>query len=135
MPADPRMLERSYGAEPVGGSKPCGCPFRRAAAPPPNLASLARRLHDSEKSAWRLLLTPVFVGGIVAIIFACLPGTPGPNQYGAGSRDLLFWGQPTPLTASVGRESKGAERCLIPTKPQCAAAKLKPLKPGRRPKG
>lgn len=48
----------------------------------PNLASLARRLHDSDKSALWLLLIPVVVGGIITLIFACLPGTSGPNRFG-----------------------------------------------------
>lgn len=49
------------------------------------LASLSvavRRLHDSGKSGFWLFigLVPV-VGGITLLVFDCLPGTPGPNQY------------------------------------------------------
>jgi len=49
----------------------------------PTLAVGFRRLHDTGRSAWWLLigLIPI-VGGIVLLVFTCLPGTPGPNQYG-----------------------------------------------------
>jgi uncharacterized membrane protein YhaH (DUF805 family) len=42
-----------------------------------------RRLHDINRSGWWLLIGLVpFVGWIVLIVFACLPGTPGPNRFG-----------------------------------------------------
>jgi len=41
-----------------------------------------RRLHDSGKSGFFLLLTFVPFGGIVLLVFFCLPGTNGANQYG-----------------------------------------------------
>lgn len=42
-----------------------------------------RRLHDSGKSGWLLLLGIIpFFGGIILLIFMCLPGNPGPNQFG-----------------------------------------------------
>ena len=49
----------------------------------PSLAVGARRLHDIDRTAWWLLiaLVPV-VGWIVLVVFACLPGTPGPNRFG-----------------------------------------------------
>ena len=49
----------------------------------PNLAVLARRLHDIDRTSWWLLLYFVPVIGWIALIgFACLPGTLGPNRYG-----------------------------------------------------
>lgn len=62
----------------------------------PSLAVGARRLHDIDRTAWWLLiaLVPV-VGWIVLVVFACLPGTPGPNRFGpppvpgqSGYRDM-----------------------------------------------
>ena len=51
----------------------------------PSLAIGARRLHDTDRSAWWLLLALVpVVGGIVLIIFYVLPGTPGPNRFDVG---------------------------------------------------
>jgi uncharacterized membrane protein YhaH (DUF805 family) len=42
-----------------------------------------RRLHDSDKSGWWLLLTLIPVGGLVLFIFYLLDGTRGPNRHGA----------------------------------------------------
>jgi uncharacterized membrane protein YhaH (DUF805 family) len=42
-----------------------------------------RRLHDSDKSGWMILLGLIpFVGWIIVIILMVLPGTPGPNRFG-----------------------------------------------------
>lgn len=48
----------------------------------PTLSLIVRRLHDSDKSGWFLLLAFVPFGGIVLLVFYCLPGTQGPNQFG-----------------------------------------------------
>ncbi len=53
----------------------------------PNLAVIARRLHDTDHSAWWLLwiflLTFVcFIGVIFWLVFMLQKGTPGPNKYG-----------------------------------------------------
>jgi uncharacterized membrane protein YhaH (DUF805 family) len=49
----------------------------------PSLAVMVRRFHDQDKSGWFVLLSFIpFVGGIIVLVFMCLPGTPGPNQYG-----------------------------------------------------
>jgi uncharacterized membrane protein YhaH (DUF805 family) len=49
----------------------------------PSLAVAFRRLHDTDRSAWWLLIALApFIGGIVLLVFYCLPGTPGPNRYG-----------------------------------------------------
>ena len=49
----------------------------------PTLAVASRRLHDTDKSAWWLLLfLACGIGGIVVLIFCALEGTQGPNKYG-----------------------------------------------------
>ena len=49
----------------------------------PALAVLTRRLHDTDRSAWWLLLYLfIIVGWIILIVFAALEGTPGDNKYG-----------------------------------------------------
>ena len=50
----------------------------------PSLAVTFRRLHDTDRSAWWLLLTllPV-IGWIALIVYYCIEGTPGPNRFGA----------------------------------------------------
>ncbi len=49
----------------------------------PSLAVLARRLHDSDKSGWWVLLAFVPFGNLLLLIFALLPSDPGPNRYGS----------------------------------------------------
>ena len=53
----------------------------------PGLAVGARRLHDTDRSGWWLLigLIPV-VGIIVLIVFGCLDSTPGENRFGANPK-------------------------------------------------
>lgn len=43
-----------------------------------------RRLHDTGRTGWWwwIGIIPI-VGGIVLLVFDCLPGTPGPNKYDA----------------------------------------------------
>jgi uncharacterized membrane protein YhaH (DUF805 family) len=49
----------------------------------PTLGVTVRRLHDTGKSGfWVLLHLIVFVGQIILIVFTAANGTPGPNQYG-----------------------------------------------------
>lgn len=49
----------------------------------PMLAANVRRLHDTSRSGWWLLLGFVpLVGGIVLLVFSCLDSVPEPNQYG-----------------------------------------------------
>lgn len=55
----------------------------------PSLAVLARRLHDTNRTAlWILIgLIPV-VGAIILIVFAAAEGNSGPNQYGPDPKAL-----------------------------------------------
>lgn len=48
----------------------------------PSLAVSVRRLHDSDKSGWLMLLCLIPFGSLVILIFTLLDGTPGPNRYG-----------------------------------------------------
>lgn len=49
----------------------------------PNLALIARRLHDTGRSAWWLLLYPMtIIGWFIVMGLCCLKGTPGDNAYG-----------------------------------------------------
>lgn len=55
----------------------------------PSLAVAARRLHDTGKSAWLLLLYIVlFVGWVVLIVFWCLDSTPGANKHGENPKGV-----------------------------------------------
>lgn len=49
----------------------------------PAIAVQVRRFHDQDKSGWFVLLGLIpFVGGLIVLVFMCLEGTRGPNQYG-----------------------------------------------------
>ena len=52
----------------------------------PALAASVRRLHDTNKSGWWLLLTAVpvlgLIGAIILLLFFFLDGGPRSNQYG-----------------------------------------------------
>ena len=52
----------------------------------PSLAVSVRRLHDTNRSGWWLLLGLVPFGGLVLLFFYIMPGTPGPNSYGSEFR-------------------------------------------------
>jgi uncharacterized membrane protein YhaH (DUF805 family) len=59
----------------------------------PAIAVQVRRFHDQDKSGWFVLLGFIpYVGGLIVLVFMCLPGTPGPNRFGpdplAGTGDL-----------------------------------------------
>ncbi len=50
----------------------------------PGLAIAFRRMHDRNMTAWWLLLGLIpYIGGIVLIVIFALPGTKGPNKFGA----------------------------------------------------
>ncbi len=49
----------------------------------PSLAVTMRRLHDTDRSGWWVLIGFIpLVGGIVLLVFMCLAGTSGSNRYG-----------------------------------------------------
>jgi len=53
----------------------------------PNLAVLVRRLHDTDRSGWWVLIGLIpLIGAIVLIVFACIDSGP-PNEYGQGPDD------------------------------------------------
>ena len=69
----------------------------------PSLAVSVRRLHDTGRSGWwiLLLLIPV-LGTIPVLVFFVLPGTVGPNRYG----EFLHDSKPPDLS-TVESEEKG----------------------------
>ena len=49
----------------------------------PSIAVAIRRLHDTDKSGWLLLIGLIpFVGAIILLVFVIQEGASGPNQYG-----------------------------------------------------
>ena len=54
----------------------------------PSLAVTVRRLHDTDRSGWWILIALVpLIGTIVILVFALLEGTPGSNQYGPNPKE------------------------------------------------
>jgi uncharacterized membrane protein YhaH (DUF805 family) len=54
----------------------------------PFLASGARRLHDTDRSAWWLLLFLTVIGALVLLVFYVLDSQPGTNKYGASPKEI-----------------------------------------------
>lgn len=55
----------------------------------PSIAVSIRRLHDTDRSGWWILIGFVpLVGGIVLLVFMCLDGTSGANQYGPDPKGM-----------------------------------------------
>ena len=53
----------------------------------PSLAVTVRRLHDTDKSAWFLLLYLIpFVGPIIILVLMLIDSTRGTNRYGASEK-------------------------------------------------
>jgi uncharacterized membrane protein YhaH (DUF805 family) len=60
-----------------------------AAALVPSLAVGVRRLHDTNKTGWFLLIGLVpFVGGLILLVLFCIDSDAGPNQYGPSPKGL-----------------------------------------------
>lgn len=50
----------------------------------PGLGVDIRRLHDTNRSGWWILLGLIpLIGGIALLVLFAISGTPGPNRYGA----------------------------------------------------
>jgi uncharacterized membrane protein YhaH (DUF805 family) len=55
----------------------------------PGLAVTVRRLHDTGRSGWWILISFVpFVGGIILLVFTCLDSEPGTNLYGLNPKGI-----------------------------------------------
>lgn len=52
----------------------------------PSLGLLARRLQDTGKSGWWMLLGLTGIGGLVVLYFACIDGTVGSNEFGEDTK-------------------------------------------------
>ena len=49
----------------------------------PGLAVTVRRLHDTDRSGWNILLGAIpLIGAILLLVFYCTEGTRGPNRFG-----------------------------------------------------
>jgi uncharacterized membrane protein YhaH (DUF805 family) len=56
----------------------------------PSLSVTVRRLHDTDRSGWWLLIALIpLIGELVLLVFMFLEGTPGPNRYGPDPKGRL----------------------------------------------
>jgi uncharacterized membrane protein YhaH (DUF805 family) len=63
----------------------------------PGLAVTVRRLHDTGRSGWWILISFVpFVGSVILLVFMCLDSEPGPNLHGLNPKGVVGYGQPLP---------------------------------------
>lgn len=63
----------------------------------PGLAVTVRRLHDTGRSGWWILISFLpGIGGIILLIFMCLDSEPGPNLHGLNPKGVVGYGQPLP---------------------------------------
>jgi uncharacterized membrane protein YhaH (DUF805 family) len=53
----------------------------------PSLAIAIRRLHDSGKSGWMILLGIIPIVGLILLIVFYVQSSDGPNNYGHGPED------------------------------------------------
>jgi uncharacterized membrane protein YhaH (DUF805 family) len=84
------VIDRAIGSQILGG-------IYSLALLIPGLAVAARRLHDTDRSAWWLLLIiVVFIGWIVLLVFYVSEGTPGDNKYGPSPNGLRDGYSPNP---------------------------------------
>ena len=63
----------------------------------PSLAVTIRRLHDTGRSGWWILIGLVpFVGGIILLVFECQDSQPGSNEFGPNPKGIEVYGQIPP---------------------------------------
>ena len=56
----------------------------------PTIAVTVRRLHDTDRSGWWVLLELVpIIGGLVLLVFTLLDSQPGANRFGANPKDVI----------------------------------------------
>ena len=55
----------------------------------PSLSVAVRRLHDTGKSGWFLLIGLIpFIGSIILLVFYCMDSQPGPNEFGPNPKGI-----------------------------------------------
>lgn len=75
------LYNAAYGLGPLGG-------LFALAMILPSIAVSVRRLHDTSRSGWWLLISLIpLIGGVVLLVFVCLDSTPGTNAYGPNPKE------------------------------------------------
>lgn len=59
----------------------------------PSLAVIVRRLHDTDRSGWWILIEFIpLIGGLVLLVFTLLDSTPGSNRFGPSPKGEVAGG-------------------------------------------
>ena len=54
----------------------------------PSIAVVVRRLHDTDRSGWWILISLIpIIGVLVLFVFMCLDSQPGTNRFGANPKE------------------------------------------------
>lgn len=55
----------------------------------PSLGVAVRRLHDTDRTGWWILISLIpFVGTIILLVFLCSDSKPGENKYGPNPKEI-----------------------------------------------
>jgi len=57
----------------------------------PGIAVAVRRLHDTGKSGWWMLIALIPLAGIVLIVFMCMDSDPGANAFGPNPKEAAAY--------------------------------------------
>jgi uncharacterized membrane protein YhaH (DUF805 family) len=61
----------------------------------PSIAVTVRRLHDTDRSGWWILISLIpLIGGIVLLVFSVMDSQPGANRYGPNPKGVIGPGTP-----------------------------------------
>ena len=64
----------------------------------PSIAVTVRRLHDTDRSGWWILLNFIpLIGSIVILVFTLLDSQPGGNRFGPNPKGVIGAGTPMPI--------------------------------------
>ena len=64
----------------------------------PSIAVQVRRLHDTNRSGWWILIGLVpLVGSLVMLVFSVLDSQPGANRFGPNPKGVIGSGTPSPI--------------------------------------
>jgi uncharacterized membrane protein YhaH (DUF805 family) len=63
----------------------------------PSIAVTVRRLHDTDRSGWWILINFIpIIGAIVLLVFTVLDSQPGANRFGPNPKEVMGPGTPSP---------------------------------------
>jgi uncharacterized membrane protein YhaH (DUF805 family) len=68
----------------------------------PSTSCSVRRLHDTDKSGWWLLVSAIPLVGLIVLVFLVLDGDPGTNGYGSDPKQPAKVSAADPLNSAPG---------------------------------